>query len=72
VAGARLRALTLTTQFLQTRMDYREIVGSSRTSSLTTELFDASADYREIIGRTQSGHISSPLHEHGLLSPSDW
>jgi hypothetical protein len=65
VAGARFGALTLTTQLLQTRMDYREIVGSSRTSSLAPELFDASADYREIVGRTQSGHISSPLNEHG-------
>jgi hypothetical protein len=53
-------ALTLATQFLETRMDYRKIVGRSRTSALPAQLFEASADHRKIIGRSGSGHVSSP------------
>jgi hypothetical protein len=58
VAGACLDAITLTAQFLETRVNDRKIIGRSRSSALTPQFFDASADHRKIISRTS--HISSP------------
>jgi hypothetical protein len=48
-------------QLLETRVDDREIVVSSRTSPFATGLVDASADHCKIVDPTGSGHISSPL-----------
>jgi len=52
---------SLTSQLLETRVDRRKIVGSSRTSASATQFVEARADHRKIIGSSGSGHISSPL-----------
>jgi hypothetical protein len=69
MAAARLEALTLTAQFLETRVDDRKIVGCPRARALTPQLFDASADCGKIIGRTWSSHISLRLRWRRAFEP---
>lgn len=59
LAGSRLG--TLTAKLLETPVDHREIVGSTRTSAFVTQFVEASTDRRKIIGCTGSRHISSPI-----------
>jgi hypothetical protein len=78
VASEGLGALTLPAQFLETRVNDRKIVGSSRASALAAQLFDARTDHRKIIGRAGSRHFLSALgrasdtHLTGEIAISDY